>query len=120
MLFVSIVLVLVFIMVFSYRQSQEGGHRLGENDITVSALRFSGSTYIAVKKTARNEGAYTGTVDMAVSENTGGEAPISTQRIFFTLEPEEDFRISIPFEAAELLILMQAGEELIRMRVKPE
>jgi hypothetical protein len=125
MVFISIILVAAFIFIFSYRQGDGDG--LGGNTLTASALCFSGSTYVAVKKTARNDEAYTGTVDLAVSpvpqktgEESGETPPIWTQRIFFTLEREEDFRLAVPFEAPELLILMQAGEELVRMRVKTE
>jgi hypothetical protein len=127
MVLISIVLVFVFILVFSSTGEGRKGTDLGGNTLAVSALRYSGSTYVAVKKTARNEGAYTGPVELAVSvfrpgggEDGGELPPITTEQLFFTLEPEEEFRIALPLEAPELLFLARAGEELITLRVKAE
>jgi hypothetical protein len=127
MVLISIALVFVFILAISSSPGGRKGPDLGGNTLAVSALRFSGSTYVVVKKTARNERAYTGPVDLAVSvfrpeggEDAGELPPITTERLFFTLEPEEEFRIALPLEAPELVILARAGEELITLRVKTE
>jgi hypothetical protein len=60
-------------------------------------------------------------VDLALSIPGGAaEAPIETRRIFFSREPEEDFRIALPFPAPELLLVIRAGETMRQFRFKPE
>jgi hypothetical protein len=54
------------------------------------------------------------------AEAPGGEAPIATRQFFFTLEPEEDFRFSVPFTGPELLLVIRAAEEERAFRVKTE
>jgi hypothetical protein len=127
MLLITILFLSALIVLVSFVINLDEGRLLGGNRIAVSAMTFSGATYIALKKTAGGERAYTGTVDLAVTiplkpeeADQGAEAPIALQRLFFTLKPEEDFRFSIPFEAPELLIVMQAEQERISLRVKPE
>jgi hypothetical protein len=125
MVFVSIVALSIFFIIYSLFMPKGSQAKLGENSVSVSAMGFPEATYIAVKKKSLGERSYTGTVDIAVSipagKNDSAEnAPIVTHRVFFTLEPEEDFRFSVPFMAAELILAIQAGEELITLRVKPE
>ncbi|MDR2027990.1 MAG: hypothetical protein LBP93_00480 [Treponema sp.] len=127
-LFLSIVIIVVAFIIISVVSSPEDTSKiLGGNTVAVSALKFQGSTYLVIKKTMGEGDVYTGTVDLAVSialppedEKTGAEAPISTHRIFFSLEPEEEYRLAVPFEAPRLIILMQGGNELIRLSVRPE
>jgi hypothetical protein len=138
MLLITIVITSFVLMFLSRGLKESGGARLGENRIDVSALSFparenetpdmsdeSAVTYIALSKKANSEKAYTGTVDIAVSiyqkeagavENT----PIATHRVFFTIEPEEDFRFSVPFTGPELILVFRAEDELASLRVKPE
>jgi hypothetical protein len=119
-------LILVIVSIVSSRD--DGSRVLGGNTVTVSARKFQGTTYLTIKKSVKQQDeVYTGTVDLAVSpalspeeEKNGAVAPISTHRIFFSLDPEEEYRLSVPFESSRLLLLMQAGEELIRLSVEPE
>jgi hypothetical protein len=46
--------------------------------------------------------------------------PVASQMIFFTLEPEEEYRFSVPFGGDELWVLFQAGDQRASVRVKPE
>jgi hypothetical protein len=128
-LFLSIVIiVLAFIIISFASSSEDNSKKLGGNTVVVSALGFQGTTYLVIKKSMEErDGVYTGTVDLAVSaalspedEKKGVEAPISTHRIFFSLEPAEEYRLSVPFEASRLIILMQGGKDLIRLSVRPE
>jgi hypothetical protein len=131
MLLVTILFMCGVILLLSFLNNVDGSVSLRENRVTVVALGFLSEqdpvTYIAVKKTARDEKAYTGIVDLAVSVpltdeemESGVEAPIAVERIFFTLKPEEDFRMSVPFTAPELLIVLRAEEDQVSLRVKPE
>jgi hypothetical protein len=127
MLLVTILFLSAIIILLSYLTNLDDGRLLGGNRIAVSAMTFPDTTYIAVKKSAGKENPYTGTVDLAVTiplkpeeADRGAEAPIALQRLFFTVKPEEDFRFSVPFEAPELLIVMQAEQERISLRIKPD
>ncbi|MDR1900571.1 MAG: hypothetical protein LBQ55_11215 [Treponema sp.] len=110
---------------------------LGGNAVALSALRYNGSTIVILKKSVKTEkGVYTGAVDMAVSPAAaaGGSAaadgssaaasaeenPLAVRRIFFTLEKNEEYRVSVPFEAPELLILLRAEEKQVSLKIKPE
>jgi hypothetical protein len=124
---VSIILVSVFIMLTARQGRESPGTTLGDNRIEVSAIGFpanaeneAGSTYVALKKTALKPAAYTGEVDIALSvpRKTGeGDVPIVTERIFFTLEDEEDFRFVLPWNAPELLIVLRGGDTTQSLRV---
>jgi hypothetical protein len=122
--FLSIVIVAAFLFVYSARGkwNDRGGLDLGGNRLSVSALNFPGATYVLLKKTAASEESYTGPVDLALSipAKEGEETPIETRRIFFSLEGEEDFRFSLPFEAPEIILVIRAGETLKQLRFKPD
>jgi hypothetical protein len=131
MLFASIVLLVVVSLLFSFI-IPNGTVSLGGNTITASAQVFQGDTYIVVKKripAGQDMNAYTGAVDLAVTipVRSGTVAapdtpapPVSTERIFFTLQQEEDFRVSVPFTAAELLLILQAEDKQMTLRLRPE
>ena len=133
MLLITIVVVSFVLMFLSRGLKASGGARLAGNTLTVSAMSFpaqegedeASATYIAALKKTDSERAYTGPVDVAVSiyQKEGGageDMPIAARRIFFTLEPEEDFRFSVPFTAPELILVFRAEEELATLLVKPE
>lgn len=126
-LFVSMVILVVSLFIISFFSSRADLSVLGGNSLTFSAMRFEGSSYIVIKKTISDTtAAYTGIVDMAISiyissgEEHSGELPLANRRIYFSPEPEEEYRITVPFEGPELLFLMRAGEEYLRLRVKTE
>ncbi|MDR3168120.1 MAG: hypothetical protein LBT93_09255 [Treponema sp.] len=125
-LFISIVMMVVFISLISLMTASERVITLGGNTLTVDALRFQGLTYLAIKKTCKKDDqVYTGAVDVAVSpvlsgEGTGESPPISGRRIFFSLNSEEEFRFSLPFEATELLILIQTERDRKSFKIKVE
>lgn len=133
MLLITIVIVSFVLMFLSRGIKASGGAKLAGNTLTVSAMSFpahegkdeASTAYIAALKKADSERAYTGPVDVAVSiyqkeGGTGEDMPIAARRIFFTLEPEEDFRFSVPFTGPELILVFRAEEELATLRVKPE
>ncbi|GHV81884.1 hypothetical protein AGMMS49991_04420 [Spirochaetia bacterium] len=123
MIFITIILLSVFITIASRTIYKDGGTvTLGENALTISALRFSETTYIEVKKKAQGDSYYTGPVELAVSipQKKGAEEtqPVETVQFFFTLEPEEDFRLALPFDAPEFLLILRMGESFKTIRVK--
>ncbi|GHV18210.1 hypothetical protein FACS189493_7230 [Spirochaetia bacterium] len=121
---IPIIIMLVFMLIVSRTSREPGGASLGGNTVTVTAMGFSDATYVVVKKKALKDDAYTGNVDIAASiAKKGGdttEVPIETRRIFFTLETAEEFRFSLPFGAPDILMVFNAGEEFVSLRVKPE
>jgi hypothetical protein len=126
-LFMSLITVIIIFFIASSFSSRDDRPALGGNSLTISAIRFEGSTYLVVKKTISEQTeAYTGIVDMAISvyvkagEEYPGELPLTNRSVFFSPEPEEEYRIAVPFEAPELFILMRAGEEYLTLRVKTE
>jgi hypothetical protein len=125
-LLVSIVGFCIVISFISKLTREKSTPHLGGNAIYASASRMGAeTTYLTIRKTFKKEtNVYTGAVDVAItpllSKETQGDAPITTQRIFFTLKPEEEYGLSLPFEAATLLILMKSENEHITVRVKPK
>jgi hypothetical protein len=127
LLFMSIVIIVVILFIASFFSSQESRPILGGNFLAFSAIRFEGSSYIVIKRTvSEKKEPYTGIVDMVISiyKNAGEESPddppITNRRIFFSPEPEEEYRFTLPFEARELFFIMRAGEEYLSVRVKTE
>ncbi|GHT73394.1 hypothetical protein FACS1894124_1710 [Spirochaetia bacterium] len=127
MILMVIVLMSVLITIASRTIYKDGGGlTLGENTLTVSALRISETTYIEIKKEALGDTSYTGPVELAVSipqkkgktDGTEEAAPIETFRFFFTLKEDEEFRLALPFDAPEFLMVMRVGEVFKTIRVK--
>jgi hypothetical protein len=122
LLFITIVVLCVFILFLYYTRGRPE-LKIGGNRVSISALRYAGKTYVEIKKKALENNYYTGTVELALSipqklMEGETEAPIANQRIFFTLEEDEEFRFSLPFSAPELILLMQAGNEIRTFRVE--
>ncbi|MDR0628429.1 MAG: hypothetical protein LBG24_02060 [Treponema sp.] len=102
---------------------------LGGNTLKVSAQRFQGATYLRITKTAPDTGVYTGAVDMAITPldlpPSGTEVrespPVISHRIFFNSDEEEGYGLSLPFEAPQILMILQTEQdERIRIHIKPE
>lgn len=137
MLFISIFVCLGFGMIFSKVSSEQkspsSGTKkisLGGNTLKISAQWFQGTTYLRITKTApRDTEVYTGAVDMAITplDIPPSEAevmeppPVIRHRIFFNSDVEEVYGLSLPFEAPQILMLMQTEKnERISIQVKPE
>ncbi|QQO08061.1 hypothetical protein [Breznakiella homolactica] len=127
LIFLSIIVLVGASFMISVFTGRDDDALFGGNAITLSAFKFQGTTYLAVKKSARDgEDSYTGSVDLAVSpvgedaKDESGEYVIFADRIFFSLQPEEEFRVALPFESDELLILIQNDHEIQRLQVKTD
>jgi hypothetical protein len=149
-LFISIITLCAALVILSRFMPSGTARTLGGSRVTVTARTGSGVSYITVTKTVLDEGAYAGAVDIAVSpaaEKTGGaeksaggtansgaaeavppdsgtavsgEFPIEALRVYFTAEPEEAFRFTVPFTGKKLLVLMEAGAGRVLFSVTPD
>jgi hypothetical protein len=121
-LFVTILIISVWILIFS--SLPRGGLTLGGNALTLSA-RGGAEPFIVVVKRSGGEAPYTGVVYVGVSpflrspgNRDPADIPVFTDRIFFTLAEEEEYRLDLPFSAEQYLLLFQAGEERASVRVR--
>lgn len=131
-LFFSIIVLVAIMYLFSFLFGGRDEIVFGGNTIQISAFTFEGKTYLTLNKKLKDKhNFYTGTVDLAISpsdaspgDNTESNLPenieIKTERIFFTSDAEENFKMAIPFEAAKLLILIQSEKEIQRLTVITE
>jgi hypothetical protein len=78
------------------------------NRLTLTAFRFQGGTYLALKKHVFTEKAYQGPVDVVVTGGDKREA-ISTRRIVFAPAVEEDFRFAVDGEHEMIEAAVSAG-----------
>jgi hypothetical protein len=142
-LFMSVIILLAMMYLFSFLFGSRDEIVFGGNIINVSAFTFEGKTYFTLEKEIKDKNNfYTGTIDLAISpsnassddassddvlsddnaaeDNNSENIEIHTERIFFTAEAEENFKMAIPFEAERLLILIQSDKEIQRLNVITE
>jgi hypothetical protein len=122
-LFISIMILCAVLFMVSIFGLNESGYILGGNRISLSAVKFQGETIIILEKTfEKNQDVYTGLVDAAVSpvvpDESAGAYPVFTNRIFFSLNPEEEYRFSVPFEAEELIVVLQGEKDSLQCKVQ--
>jgi hypothetical protein len=63
---------------------------------------------------------YTGAVSIAVTAGDTLPEGVFYHRIFFTLESQEQYRFSVPFDSDELTFIFQTEKRTLNMTVKPE
>lgn len=125
-LFSTIIIVMMFGLILSMIPGRDNHLKLDGNAVEASALIFEGNTILALKKTFQNdEGVYTGAVDVAVSPvnpagKEAGSYEVWNGRIFFTLKNGEEFRMAVPFDAPQLLVLLQTETERAVLKVRPK
>ncbi|MCL2805628.1 MAG: hypothetical protein FWD26_06790 [Treponema sp.] len=122
MLFILIIVMCAGILVLSITGYFDTSYTLEGNRIDVTAAGFEGTTIVVLKKTAKNTGAYSGSVDIAVTpivKSGEDQYPVFTHRVFFTYETEEIYRFVVPFDAEELVMLLQNEKNTLQMRFKP-
>jgi hypothetical protein len=121
-LFVSMTTLCIAIVLLSFLLDDGKQTMLFGNTLRVSAVSSGGKSYLTIKKTVKEDDSYTGPVDVGVSPEVskGEEAPFYAERIYFTLENEEIFRFSVPFSASRLLLLMEAKEDRVFLKIKGE
>jgi len=122
-LLIVIVLMCVGILALSFFGYFDTSYILDGNQINITATGYEGTTIVVLRKTVKNKDAYSGAVDMAVSVVVLPEQdqyPVFYHRVFFTMENEEVYRFAVPFEAAELLLVVQNEKNTLNIKFKPE
>ena len=98
---------------------------LDGNRILVTGARYEGTTIVVIKKTvaSRRTLPYTGAVDviaLPVITALEGDFPTFFHRIYFTPEPEEEYRFIVPFDSSEQVIVLQTEMSSINLKFTPE
>ena len=122
-LFLIIVLMCAIIIIVSRIGLLDNNAVLDGNKLEITGTIFEDNTIVLIKKTARNDSAYTGDIDIAVSvplKLTEDEMAVYSHRIYFSLEKNEAYRFAAPFNAPELLIVLQNDKSEVRHKFKPE
>jgi len=128
MLFGSIIILCVIILFFSNNGLFDSSYVIDGNRIEITGTRFEGATILVLKKTIRSgiaaltSSPYTGVVDIAVSPqaNENEEYSVFYHRVFFTLNKTEEYRFAVPFDAPDLLLVLQSEKSNLQFKFKPE
>jgi hypothetical protein len=80
-----------------------------------------------LKRASNLSPAYTGAVDIAVqplikpgiSQDSPAEE-MFYHKIFFTFEPEESYRFTVPFDSEELALVLKTEKKTLGLTVKTE
>jgi hypothetical protein len=124
--FFTILILCAAIFIISIFDLVGTGYVLDGNLVQAEAVKFQGETIVVLTKTVRDpEGAYTGPVDIgaapAIPDGENAEDyPVYTHRIFFTLNAEEEYRFSLPFDAEKVLLILQSEQKSVQFTVKPK
>ncbi|MDR2160466.1 MAG: hypothetical protein LBP23_10415 [Treponema sp.] len=124
-LFGSVMVLSVITVIMAVYGGAENSKIMGGNRVSVTAMKYQGATFMVLTKHRKDEGGgYTGPVDMAVSpaisEGEGRDLPVFSNRLFFSLKEKEEFRFSVPFEAAEFLVVLQNEFATVDLRTRPK
>jgi hypothetical protein len=120
-LFGTIIIMCVVILVFSATNLFNKTYSLEGNKLDIRATGYEGTAIVVLNKTANNTSAYTGAVDIAVSPVAREgleEYPIFYHRIFFTLEPNEEYRFVVPFDSPQVAMVLQTEKNSLKITVK--
>jgi hypothetical protein len=136
MMFGSIVMICAAILVLSILGYTSDAHDLDGNRVAIQAVRFEGAVIVTLKKTVQTglfaREPYTGAVDIAVSPAAragpaagGGEGeaalpPVFIHRVFFTLEPAEEYRFAVPVDSGELVLVFHTEQKMLSVTIRPE
>ena len=123
--FLLISIILICVMYFlGIRISNSRGNasfNLGGNTVALAVLEEEAILFLSIKKTipARRK-AYIGPVDISASPalSIGGEYNFVNQRIFFGENKQEAFRLSLPFDSEELILILRTENETVTRTIK--
>jgi hypothetical protein len=121
--FFTIMIMMAVILILSLLNYTDSSYSLDGNKLEINGIKYEGMTIMAIKKIRKNTGnAYSGAVDIAVSPvaQEGGKIPVFYHRIFFSLENEEEYRFTVPYESPEILLVLQTEKNTINIRYRPE
>jgi hypothetical protein len=112
-------------LALSSRIPGEKGVDLEGNTVALTIARNDkGALSMSVQKTASSSGeAYTGAVGIAVSpvipkEDTGKAPEVYAGKVFFTPAGKEDYRLELPFEGENFLVILRTDNEQKSLRIK--
>ena len=134
MMFGTIIIACICILIISALGLAGSSYNLDGTRVSLQAIQYEGAVIVAVKKTIPKDiltrfssaaSPYSGAVDIAVQpviKAAADRKPESVfyHKIFFTLEPEEIYRFSVPFDADELAVVFQTEKKELRVTVKVE
>jgi hypothetical protein len=126
MLFFAILIMCAMIYSLSFLGMLDSSYSLDGNRVEILGTIYEDSTIVVLKKNIGKNGknSYTGAVDIAISpvESIKSEIvdfPVFYHRVFFTLEPLEEYRFAVPFASQELLMVLQTETKSANVRFKP-
>jgi hypothetical protein len=119
MMFASIVIMCVAILFLSTFGYTGSAYELDGSKLAVQAVKYEGVVIVAVRKTinknfvSRFSSPYTGAVSVAVTAGDTLPENVFYHTIFFTLESNEQYRFSVPFDADELTFFFQTEKKAL-------
>ncbi len=116
-LFLAIIMLSLTTLVTAFLVPGDDVGTLAGNKVSLSALRFQGTTYLALKKTGRPT-AYSGAVDLLVGPESGEADSILPLNVLFTPREEEEFRLAVPGDRETLSVILQAAGEVIVLKAR--
>jgi hypothetical protein len=132
MMFVSIVTMCAAILMLSLLGYFGDTYELEGNRISARAVKYEGgASVVTLRKTVKKgwegifDDAYAGAVDIAVSpavqsEEMGEAFPVFYHRVFFSRESAEEYRFSVPFDSAELLVVLRSEKKTLNIKLRNE
>jgi len=121
-LFVTILILCVVILVLSVLGFFNDAYSLDGNKLQISAIGYEGTAIVVIKKTVSNIApSYSGAVDIAVSpaaQDEDEQYQVFYHRIFFTVEPKEEYRFVIPFDSQEVGMVLQTDKNSLKIIIK--
>ena len=126
-LFLSIVVICIMIFILAQIGLLSSNYNLEGNQLSIEAVQYEGLLIMSLRKSTGNRvfsrinPPYTGAVNIAVmpSSNINPENAFF-HRVFFTQDVEELFRFTIPFNAAQLTVIVQTENRIVTATVWPE
>jgi len=123
MLFLIIILLCLTILILSMFGYLDKSLSFAGNQLEIKGTHYEGTTIIVIKKTAKNDDAYTGRVEITVSpkiKEKDEQYPEYKHSIDFSMEKEEVYRFAAPFDADELVMVLQSDKGNLQLSFKPE
>jgi hypothetical protein len=130
-LFLSIVILIMIVFILSVLNRLDNYYAMDGNRLDINGVRFEGNTIIVIRKSInkKSRSPYTGAVDIAVTPAQQpaeiipleeGEISVFYQRIFFSLENEEEYRFVVPFDTQYLVMVIQTERSTMNIKLRTE
>jgi len=123
MIFFTILIMTGVILILSLLNYTDNSYSLDGNKLEINGIKYEGMTILAIRKTRKNaETAYSGVINIAVSPmvQKGEEFPVFYHRVFFSMENEENYHFTVPYDTPELLMILQTEKNTLKIRYRPE